>query len=603
MLSFQAMLTDAGGDPLPGPTVDLEFSLYDGIGALVEGPIVLNDVPITGGVVDGLVPVSPSSFDGSERLLGVTVNPPAAELAPRMALVSVPYAFRVDRVASEELDDDIELGDAATTGSLTVYRTTSNTPSIVLSGANSQISTYGGDGLEQIRLWGASWGEMLLSDGTDNDTTAKLTATFNSGGELILYDADGGLSVFADGDVSGGSLTLYDASADESVVVSGGDGSITAEGEVSLVDTIGGAVVGHFARTGSGALLETYDLGGNPTAIIGTSGVGGGGFAQLYNSNNALTFNIDGDAGDAGFAMIGNSSGAGTINLDGDEGDGGALLTLWDGTRVTIDLDANASGGGAGVTLSNSAGANTIVLDADSSDDGMVRLFDADGNRTIELHSDSSHSAGQISLLARDTGGTLRETVEIIASEGDDGSGQSNNGGQIILRQADGTTSITLDAEQGAGGGDGRIITPVLQITGGADLSENFDVSGRCEPGYVVCIDAQNPGQLVVSSKAYDRTVAGVISGAKDIRPGMLMGQRGSEADGKLPVALTGRVYVYADATYGAITPGDLLTTSDTAGHVMKVRDYTRAHGAIIGKAMSGLAEGKGLVLVLVTLQ
>ena len=51
------------------------------------------------------------------------------------------------------------------------------------------------------------------------------------------------------------------------------------------------------------------------------------------------------------------------------------------------------------------------------------------------------------------------------------------------------------------------------------------------------------------------------------------------------------------------IQPGDLLTTSDTPGHVMKVSDHDKAQGSIIGKAMSSLDKGKGLVLVLVSLQ
>ena len=57
------------------------------------------------------------------------------------------------------------------------------------------------------------------------------------------------------------------------------------------------------------------------------------------------------------------------------------------------------------------------------------------------------------------------------------------------------------------------------------------------------------------------------------------------------------------DASNGAIQPGDLLTTSATPGHAMKVTDHHQAQGAIIGKAMTGLSEGKGMVLVLVSLQ
>ena len=51
--------------------------------------------------------------------------------------------------------------------------------------------------------------------------------------------------------------------------------------------------------------------------------------------------------------------------------------------------------------------------------------------------------------------------------------------------------------------------------------------------------------------------------------------------------ALSGRVYALADASNGAIKPGDLLTSSDIPGHCMKVTDSHLAQGAIIGKAMS----------------
>ena len=81
------------------------------------------------------------------------------------------------------------------------------------------------------------------------------------------------------------------------------------------------------------------------------------------------------------------------------------------------------------------------------------------------------------------------------------------------------------------------------------------------------------------------------------------MGQPGTLADGEHLVALAGRVYCWVDASYGAIEPGDLLTTSDTPGHAMKVTDHAQAQGAILGKAMSSLEGGRGLVLVLVSLQ
>ena len=69
-------------------------------------------------------------------------------------------------------------------------------------------------------------------------------------------------------------------------------------------------------------------------------------------------------------------------------------------------------------------------------------------------------------------------------------------------------------------------------------------------------------------------------------------------------MALAGRVYCNVIASDDDIKPGDQLTTSSTPGYAMKVRDYRRAPGTELGKAMEPLAKGqKGQILVLVTLQ
>lgn len=140
-------------------------------------------------------------------------------------------------------------------------------------------------------------------------------------------------------------------------------------------------------------------------------------------------------------------------------------------------------------------------------------------------------------------------------------------------------------------------------IYGGADLAEPFQMSTAEIPkGSVVVIDPANPGKLKLSAQSYDKRVAGIISGANGVNPGIALQQQGV-LEGGQNVALSGRVYVQADASNGPIEPGDLLTTSDTPGHAMKVTDSARAQGAILGKAMSALAGDKGMVLVLVTLQ
>jgi hypothetical protein len=143
----------------------------------------------------------------------------------------------------------------------------------------------------------------------------------------------------------------------------------------------------------------------------------------------------------------------------------------------------------------------------------------------------------------------------------------------------------------------------VLTITGGSDVAEPFRMSTKDIPkGALVSIDEENPGHLKLSTHGYDATVAGIVSGANGVNPGISLHQEGV-VEGGQNVALSGRVYALADASYGAIKPGDMLTTSDTPGHCMKVTDHAKAQGAIIGKAMSALKEGKGMVLVLVSLQ
>ena len=183
----------------------------------------------------------------------------------------------------------------------------------------------------------------------------------------------------------------------------------------------------------------------------------------------------------------------------------------------------------------------------------------------------------------------------------------------VLIKNSSGNVGIGTANPQARLHVIGTTRTRALQITGGADFAENFEVNlakadddtmaAKVEAGMAVSIDPASPGKLTLSTTAYDRRVAGIISGAGGVKPGMVMSQEGTLADGKHPVALSGRVYCWVDASQGAIEPGDLLTTSSTPGHAMKVADAAKAQGAIIGKAMTGLKEGKGLVLVLVTLQ
>jgi len=138
-----------------------------------------------------------------------------------------------------------------------------------------------------------------------------------------------------------------------------------------------------------------------------------------------------------------------------------------------------------------------------------------------------------------------------------------------------------------------------VQLTG-ADLAEQFGVVGdlAAEPGCVVVLAGED--HVRVSDEPYDRRVAGVVSGAGDCRPGVVLG--GQPRADRRPLALTGKAWCKVDADCGAVDIGDMLTTSPTLGHAMLATDPTRSFGAVIGKALGSLSSGRGLVPVLVAL-
>lgn len=102
-------------------------------------------------------------------------------------------------------------------------------------------------------------------------------------------------------------------------------------------------------------------------------------------------------------------------------------------------------------------------------------------------------------------------------------------------------------------------------------------------------------GRMRQCTRAADRRVSGVLVSHNDKPPGH-EGRRGV-------VAAAGPIPCRADAKYGAIKARDLLTTSRTRGHAMKVTNPTRAVGAILGKALEPLHRGCGIIRVLLALQ
>jgi hypothetical protein len=136
-----------------------------------------------------------------------------------------------------------------------------------------------------------------------------------------------------------------------------------------------------------------------------------------------------------------------------------------------------------------------------------------------------------------------------------------------------------------------------------ADCAEDFDVNGEneVEPGTVMVLGED--GALFESREAYDKRVVGIISGAGDYKPAIVLDVRRRLSSNRQPIALVGKVFCKVDAQYSAIDIGDLLTTSPTHGMAMKAADPLKAFGAVIGKALRAFPQGHGLIPILVALQ
>ncbi len=705
------------GQPLAGPTADLEFRLFDdpNAGSQIGNLVSLPGHPVTEGLFTALLNATgefgPDAFNGQARWLQISVN--GQPLAARQPLTAAPYGLysldadlldgqqgefyqdaghlNTGTLADARLSANVALRNAANTFSLGPQQMRAGAPGnialivgnySVSSTANLQewrsglggftvaavdpLGVFRGAGLE-LDTQGTPGVLIERDDGAYVDTQATLNISSSGGppGLRFRMSSDNGVN-FNDplflansGAVGLGttnpqsslhvlnSASLARVRIESTDAGPGGDADIDlrAAGNKRFVvgwdaDLNGTGAFRIFNGTLSQNVLVIADATGE-AYFAGTLGIGAGNNIELrpgYVASDAWMALKDGGAERITFAARNGSTGAGglievknnstsaTVRLVGDStGDGRIELNQDDGTNA-VDMRASSSGGADAWMALKDSGAERITFAARNGGTQVGGLIDVKNsltNSTLRLVGDAGSGEGRIEV--RD-GGTDAITlnaenwagsgglVTVHNNAGEDrvylvGDDSGSGAGSIAVLDANGAYRISLDANTG------YTTTPVLQITGGSDLSEQFDVSlptvaedanassRNPEPGSVVCIDPQNPGKLVVSARAYDKTVAGVISGAGDVKPGLVMGQQGTVADGQHPVALAGRVWVKCDASGGPIEPGDLLTTSDIPGHAMKAADPMRTPGAVLGKAMTLLGQDRGLVLVLVSLQ
>jgi hypothetical protein len=227
------------------------------------------------------------------------------------------------------------------------------------------------------------------------------------------------------------------------------------------------------------------------------------------------------------------------------------------------------------------------TLDVFGLGDHLVRITDTNtGNRLLIGTDDTTPNFMRIRPL------------------GGDGLAITNNGDElgVFVRASDGHVGIGTRSPTEKLDVNGNITATGDVILTGADCAEDFDVEeGQpLDPGLVMVI--ADGDTLRQCTEPYDKRVAGVLSGAGDFRPGIVLGRQQAQ-ENRMPLALSGKAFCKVDAQYSAIGVGDLLTTSPTPGHAMKAGDPLKAFGAVIGKALRPLTEGQGLIPILIALQ
>jgi hypothetical protein len=262
----------------------------------------------------------------------------------------------------------------------------------------------------------------------------------------------------------------------------------------------------------------------------------------------------------------------------------------WSLSSQNAGVSARNTGGGAGLWV-QARGPNP-------NSGGVAGYFDSDGKFAIQAVCTADIDAVNVQSNSPNHAAL---------------SGWNNNGGIGLWAVSDhatgpvGGVGVYGRGAKYAAQFDGQVqvngvLTATQDVVVGSDCAEDFDVASGTEIDAGTVMVLNEGGALKQSEDAYDRKVAGVISGAGDYEPGLILG-RGDSSHKRMPLALVGKVYCKVDATYGAIEVGDLLTTSPTPGHAMRASDPVKAFGSVLGKALRPLHTGLGLIPVLVSLQ
>jgi hypothetical protein len=222
------------------------------------------------------------------------------------------------------------------------------------------------------------------------------------------------------------------------------------------------------------------------------------------------------------------------------------------------------------------------------------------------LNFSSVSGTGAYGFSAATSGHGFGIEGEVASADGVAGVFVNDGGGNILVGATGPPDAHGAHVPQFRVDGTGKGFFNGGTQTGGADFAEAVAVRGerlQYEPGDLFVIDQAAGRRLMLSRRAYSTRVAGIYS----TKPGVLATTHSiNDSDAfaeEVPLAIVGIVPCKVTAENGPIAPGDLLVTSSIPGYAMRGTNRRRMLGAVVGKALEPLREGKGVIQVLVTLQ
>jgi hypothetical protein len=397
----------------------------------------------------------------------------------------------------------------------------------------------------------------------------EITISSSDGTQLGSFGPN--LVDFGGGDATtGGLLVCRDQAGRVAVRLAGGDDQAGG----GILSALGGALhlvnfQGHFrVRIFHGDALEGQDGG---TILLDAPGDSGEPAIELNAATRSLHLR---DSAGRDVCEVTAQNAALYVGVNGNEGD----IRVRDGSgRDVFQVDGQSAAVYVGV----------------KGNEGDIRVRDGFGRDVFQVDGQSAAvyvgaKGNEGDIRVRDGAG--RDVFQVDGQSAAVFVGAKDNEGDIVIFDNDGNNTIHLD------GGSGDI------ILSNADAAEDFTVAEgtAAVPGAVMVLGPD--GALLPCSSAYDRKVVGVIAGAGSRRPAIVLDRNGDLGSVRAPISIVGKAACLADAAFGRIEAGDLLTSSPTVGYAMRASDARKAPGATIGKALTPLPAGRGLVEMVISL-